>query len=173
MGWLTDRIEDWGESTAGKLAGHQLVKSGFKQDSRVVNVVAGKLGIKFLERESAANVADPNRGIGRAATATALAYLAWAGAGAAGGGAGASGSAGAGGTSLATKVGYGLAASNLVSSLAAARQGEDAPGVAPVTYMPNANDPQATAARRRKTAEIRRRQGRESTILSEASGTLG
>ena len=84
MGWLTDRIEDWGESTAGKLAGHQLVKSGFKQDSRVVNVVAGKLGIKFLERESAANVADPNRGIGRAATATALAYLAWAGAGAAG-----------------------------------------------------------------------------------------
>ena len=173
MGWLTDRIEDWGESTAGKLAGHQLVKSGFKQDSRVVNVVAGKLGIKFLERESAANVADPNRGIGRAATATALAYLAWAGAGAAGAGSGAAAGGGAGGTSLATKVGYGLAASNLVSSLAAARQGEDAPGVAPVTYMPNANDPQATAARRRKTAEIRRRQGRESTILSEASGTLG
>lgn len=176
MGWLTDTL-----NKVAKLdpLGSTLAKAQVKSDSRLVSKVAGAVGATGIQREADANVADPIRGIGRAATATALAYGAWLGYGAyAAGGAGAAGAgsaagAGAAGGSAASNAAYAGLALNAYGALSARNAAQSVPQARQATYMPDPNDPQAQMARRRKADEIRKRSGRASTILSDSSETLG
>lgn len=79
MGWLTDVLNTVAELDP---LGDALVTGIFKNDSRNVNSFAKAVGWGDLESESQANIDNPRRGVGRAATATAAAYLAWLGGGA-------------------------------------------------------------------------------------------
>lgn len=184
MGWLTDTL-----NKVAKLdpLGSGLAKAQVKQDSKLVSKVAGAVGATGIQRQADANVEDPMRGIGRAATATALAYGAWlgygaygaagasgastaAGAGGVSAGASAGGLAGAGGVSASTYAGLAL---NAYGALSAKNAVDTTPQARQATYMPDINSPEAVMARRRKADEIRKRSGRASTILSDTSDTLG
>lgn len=61
--------------------------------------------------------------------------------------------------------------------MAALFKGPPKPKVEPVAKMPDPEDPEVLAARRRKIEEMRQRGGRESTIMSDnlvgSTGKLG
>jgi hypothetical protein len=174
MGWLTDRLNQFAKIDP---LGSALGKAQMKYDSKVVREVAGGLGMTGLEREAQANVDDPMRGIGRAATATALAYAAWLGYGAVGGGGaagtGAGAAGGAAGSTAGSAAAYGSLALNAYGAVSSRNAGKATPQAREATYMPNPNDPAAQMARRRKADEIRKRSGRASTILSDQDQPLG
>ena len=142
-----------------------------KPVAQAAKSVGGALGIKPVERIAGYVKEHPTRAAALAYGGY-LAYPLLAGAGA-GGVAGAAGGGAAAGTSAATYAAYAALGLNAYQALSARKAAQEHPEVRPVSYMPDPNDPMAQQARRRKAAEIARRSGRASTILSDASETLG